>query len=158
MLYTHFTIGYHNMNKKNRCKPKCVPECINGLCMHPNECMCFERYNVVPGKPYKCERECDRPCVNGYCNNDFECECYSGYHFKEDSFYECFKDNNAPEKFKRFSFRTLFIIIPIILLIIGCSIIMYVIKHYPFRRLPNTRNVNTIPIDVGTTLTIFDIV
>lgn len=70
------------------CEPICAFtdeefECINGHCIAPNKCQCFDDYKAVAGSPFQCEPICHN-CINGDCLAPGVCECYADYEKNED--------------------------------------------------------------------------
>ena len=58
------------------CHPVCIPECLHGNCVRPNECECHEGYSMSNGT---CLPVCDPPCENGHCSSPNQCQCDQGF-------------------------------------------------------------------------------
>ncbi|XP_026746462.1 platelet endothelial aggregation receptor 1-like [Trichoplusia ni] len=55
--------------------PKCS-SCRNGQCVGPENCQCFEGYNMTNEG---CSPICSEPCTHGYCSAPNNCSCDPGY-------------------------------------------------------------------------------
>ena len=50
--------------------PVCFPECVNGDCVEPNTCACYDDWHGP-----LCDQTCSPSCFNGVCNETLQCEC-----------------------------------------------------------------------------------
>jgi len=69
--------GYErNPHIFRKCDPICSPECINGICIAPNQCQCYPDH--VRNLAGFCIATCPIGCLNGECRSN-ECICKPGY-------------------------------------------------------------------------------
>lgn len=91
--------GYKLNENSTSCVPVCAFEddhdCINGFCVAPQTCQCFEGYHLLPTKNCTCVLMCDPPCINGICTED-GCVCHNNFY--NISGHECAK--HCPPGFK----------------------------------------------------------
>ncbi|XP_075154181.1 uncharacterized protein LOC142227544 [Haematobia irritans] len=64
------------------CNPICEPNCDNGECQAPNNCVCNKGYQMNPSKI--CEPVCTISCGFGKCIRPETCECDNGYKYSRD--------------------------------------------------------------------------
>lgn len=70
--------GYEEIN--GTCFPICDKECVNGECLAPNQCECFEGYSSENSTDYNlCQAVCSNGCQNGNCIAPGKCICHKGY-------------------------------------------------------------------------------
>lgn len=60
------------------CDPVCTPGCINGNCVEPNSCQCWEGYEDTR-QHFLCAPTCRPACENGRCAAPGRCECDASY-------------------------------------------------------------------------------
>lgn len=64
---------------------------MNGFCSMPEECQCFEGYNVSETNKFMCNPICEPNCINGFCEEPNSCVCQEGYRLDDDG-YSCLKN------------------------------------------------------------------
>ncbi|KAJ9586773.1 hypothetical protein L9F63_019641 [Diploptera punctata] len=67
--------GY-TRNQQDICVPKCKGNCTNGLCLNPNNCVCYNGY--AENTMGDCVLTCPCGCPNGKCQGDI-CICNDQY-------------------------------------------------------------------------------
>lgn len=79
--------------ENSTCVPICAFEeghdCINGDCIAPNICRCFESYKFLDDRNCTCVPKCNPQCINGICTEN-GCICHEGFFNVSD--YECGKN------------------------------------------------------------------
>ena len=87
--------GYKLNKNSTECEPICAFEdghdCVNGICVAPQTCQCFNGYHLLPTKNCTCVLMCNPPCINGVCTED-GCVCHKNFY--NISKHECIKDCN----------------------------------------------------------------
>lgn len=134
--------GY-TLHNDTECIPVCDKTCVNGTCFEPNICECFEGYHkfgydndnvCVPVCNELSDAEEDAVsienytgCLHGVCVAPYVCQCDDGYELSNKYNFTCIPKNDAKacincyseEKLpKKVSWRTVFIIIFAILLLV----------------------------------------
>nr|XP_012228105.1 PREDICTED: fibrillin-1-like [Linepithema humile] len=74
--------GYF-LTSTNECEPICSEACVNGICVAPEICSCFEGYAFLGNSKYICEPVCEKVCINGKCTKPGVCTCNDKFHLIE---------------------------------------------------------------------------
>lgn len=79
--------------ENSTCVPICAFEdnhdCINGECIGPNVCRCFDGYKFLDNRNCTCVPMCNPTCINAICTED-GCMCHDGFYSVNE--YECAKN------------------------------------------------------------------
>lgn len=79
--------------ENSTCVPICAFEddhdCINGECIAPNVCRCFDGFRFLDNRNCTCIPMCEPACINGICTKD-GCKCHDGFY--NISSFECTKN------------------------------------------------------------------
>lgn len=85
--------GYRLSENETFCSPICSFEdghdCIEGTCIAPQVCQCFEGFKFLDSRNCTCVPMCNPSCINGICTTD-GCKCLEGFYEISDN--ECKKN------------------------------------------------------------------
>jgi hypothetical protein len=85
--------GYRSSENGTFCNPVCAFEddhdCIEGICIAPQVCQCFEGFKFLDSRNCTCVPMCNPSCIHGICTKE-GCKCHEG--FFEISEFECQKN------------------------------------------------------------------
>lgn len=91
--------NYKLSENSTSCLPICAFEdehdCIEGTCVAPQTCKCFDGYRFLDARNCTCVPMCSPQCINGVCTED-GCICHENFYNISD--YECIK--NCSEGYK----------------------------------------------------------
>ncbi|XP_033127691.1 uncharacterized protein LOC117125331 [Anneissia japonica] len=80
-FYCECFTGYARNSGSGTCQPVCTPPCVNGICLAPDFCSCFEEYTEDDCRDLdECFNDnggCQQLCEN--YPGGFRCECFDGY-------------------------------------------------------------------------------
>ncbi|PSN53715.1 hypothetical protein C0J52_02196 [Blattella germanica] len=63
-----------------KCSPVCPGSCKKGMCINPNQCVCYEGHGL--NSYGDCVLKCPCGCENGRCRGK-KCECLEGFEFDD---------------------------------------------------------------------------